>query len=164
MATGNTLVQFMASDMEYPTAGFPALNTRNTHRILQFDATTVESGFFSSVLPRHYGGGGVTAYVHYAMTSATANRVVWGLAFERIGDGQQDLDTDGFAAEQIASGTVPGTAGHVDILPAVFTDGAQVDSIAVGEMFRIYIKRMANHSHDDSTGDAELIGLELKET
>ncbi len=114
-------------------------------------------------MPQHYGGGGVTVYLHYAMTSAVSGDVDWDAAFERIGDQQQDLDADGFAAVQsVDNTTVPGTSGLVDVVSIAFTDGAQMDSVAVGEAFRLQVTRDA--ASDTASGDAELVAVELRET
>ena len=97
------------------------------------------------------------------MTSAEADTVDWDAAFERIGDQQLDIDGDSFAAVQsVDNTTVPGTAGLVDIVSIAFADGAEMDSVAVGEGFRLSIQRDA--ANDDAAGDAELVFVELKET
>jgi hypothetical protein len=163
MASGNTLLVFRPQDNEPPTSNYATLDTRNQHPVLDFDDTTNESAVFSAVMPRHYSGGGVTVYLHYAMSSAEANTVDWDVAFERIGDQQQDLDADGFAAvNSVDNTTVPATAGLVDIVSVAFTDGADMDSVGVGEGFRLKVTRDA--SSDDAAGDAELRFVEIKET
>lgn len=167
MASGDTLAVFHPYGNEPPTSNFATLDLRNNHPVLDFDATTDEEAVFSTVLPRHYGGGGITVYIHYSMSSAVANNVVWQTAFERVGDQQQDVDADGFASfngsGQVA---VPTTSGFVDIASIAHTNGAQIDSIAVGEKFRFKIRRDADSTTatDDATGDAELHAIELKET
>lgn len=163
MASGDTLLQFSPLHNEPPSSNPATLDLRNSHPALDFDATTNESAVFSAVVPRHYAGSGVTVYIHYAMSSAVANTIDWDVAFERIGDQQQDLDADGFAAVQsVDNTTVPGTSGLVDIVSIAFTNGAQMDSIAVGEGFRLKVIRDA--ASDDAAGDAELVFIELKET
>jgi len=163
MASGDTLLQFGPLHNEPPASNSATLDERNGHPVLDFDGTTNESAIFSGVMPRHYGGGGVTAYIHYAMSSATSGDVDWDAAFERIGDQQQDIDSDGFAAaNSVDNTTVPGTSGNVDIVSVAFTDGADMDSVAVGELFRLKITRDA--VSDTAAGDAELLGVELKET
>jgi hypothetical protein len=130
---------------------------------LDFDATTNESAIFSAVMPRHYGGSGVTVYIHYAMSSATSGNVDWDVAWERIGDQQQDIDSDGFAAvNSVDNTTVPGTSGLVDIVSVAFTNGADMDSVAVGESFRLKVTRDA--ASDTAVGDGELLAAELKES
>lgn len=163
MASGDTLLVFTPLHNEPPASNQATLDTRNQHPVLDFDATTNESAVFSSVMPRHYGGGGVTVYIHYAMSSATSGDIDWDVAWERIGDQQQDLDSDGFAAVNSADDTtVPGTLGLVDIVNVAFTDGADMDSVAVGEGFRLKVTRDA--ASDTAAGDAELLFVELKET
>lgn len=163
MASGDTLLLFTPLHNEPPASNPATLDVRNSHPVLDFDATTNESAVFSTVLPRHYTSGGITVYLHYAMTTAEVNTVDWDVAFERIGDQQLDIDGDSFATvNSVDNTTVPGTTGLVDIVSVAFTDGADMDSVAVGEGFRIKITRDA--SSDDAAGDAELLFVELKET
>ncbi|RKY09639.1 MAG: hypothetical protein DRP56_02365 [Planctomycetota bacterium] len=163
MASDDTLLIFLPTNNEPPSSNPMTLDTRNLHPVLDADASTDESAVFTGVMPRHYAGGGVTVYIHYAMSSATSGNIDWDAQFERIGDQQQDLDSDGFAAVQsVNNTTVPSTSGLVDIVSIAFTDGAQMDSIAVGESFRLKITRDA--SADTAAGDAELVAVEIKET
>ncbi|GAI80242.1 unnamed protein product [marine sediment metagenome] len=162
MASGDTLLVFTPQCNEPPTANFATFDVRNQHPVLDFALNAI--GIFSSVMPRHYGGGGVTVYLHYAMTSAVADDIKLETSFEQIGDQQQDIDDDGFAAAQNTGDiTVPGTSGNVDIIPSTHTDGEQMDSIAVGEGFRLKVKRIAV-AGDDASGDLELRFIEIKET
>lgn len=164
MASGDTLLIFHPTSHEPPVSNFATLDARNYHPVLDFDDTTNESAVFSSVMPRNYAGTtGVTVYLHYAMLTATSGDIDWDVSFERIGDQQQDIDSDGFAAVQsVDNTTVPGTSGNVDIVSIAFTDGAQMDSIAVGESFRMKVTRDA--ASDTATGDANLVAIEIKET
>jgi len=97
------------------------------------------------------------------MTSATADTIDWDAAFERIGDQQLDIDGDSFAAvNSVDNTTVPDTCGYVDVVSIAFTDGADMDSVAAGEAFRLKITRDA--ASDDAAGDAELLMVEIRET
>lgn len=148
---------------EPPATGFATLDTRNEHPVLDFDAGSNEDIIFSAVMPRHYGGGGVTVYIHYAMSSETSGDIDWDVYFERIGDQQQDIDSDSFAtSNNVENTTVPGTSGLVDIVNVTFTDGADMDSVAAGEGFRLKLRRIG--VVDTATGDAEALFLEIKET
>lgn len=164
MASGNTICILTPAANEPPSSNYATLDTRNGHLVLDFDAATDESAIFTTVLPRHYAGGGITVYIHWAATSATSGDVIWGVQFERIGEGQQDIDSDGFASAQTVTATAPGTSGNVDIASVAFTDGAQIDSIAVGEAFRLKVYRDADAGGDTMSGDAELVAVCLKET
>lgn len=163
MASGDTLLIFTPLNNEPPATNYATLDTRNGHSVLDFDTTTAETAIFKGVLPRTYAGGGITVYVHAALTSATSGTLGWLVAFERVGNGSQDIDTDGFAADQtITAATVPATSGNVLILSVAVTNGANMDSIAVGEGFRLKITR--DVTNDTAAGDAELWAVELKET
>ncbi len=164
MASGNTIDNFTPHSSEPPATNYATFDTRGGHLVLDFDGATNESIYFTGIVPRHYAGGGLTVYIHYSMTSDITNDIDWDVAFERTGDQQLDVDSSpSFAAVQSVDGTtVPGTTGFVDIVNIAFTDGAQMDSIAVGEKYRIEVTRDA--ASDTSTTDAELHAVELKET
>lgn len=165
MASGDTLAIFTAKNNEPPASAAAIPDKRNNHPVLDFAPdTTNESAVFSSVMPQNYAGTtGVTVYIHYAMSSATSGNIDWDAAFERIGDQQQDIDSDGFAAANSTDNTtVPGTSGLVDIISITFTDGADMDSVAVGESFRLKITR--DGISDTATGDSELVKVEIRET
>ncbi|NIV29464.1 MAG: hypothetical protein GWN58_08125, partial [Anaerolineae bacterium] len=79
MASGDTLIIFTPQANEpVATASDGATpDRRNQHPVLDFDASASESAVFSAVMPQVYGGGGVTAYVSWAMSSATSSCVAW---------------------------------------------------------------------------------------
>jgi len=164
MSSGDTLINFHPYNNEPPASNYATLDLRNNHPVLDFDDTTNESAVFSAVMPRNYAGTtGVTVYIHFSMSSAEADTVDWDVSIERIGDGELDVDGDSFATvNSVDNTTVPGTTGLVDIVNVTFTNGADMDSVAVGELFRIKITRDA--TSDDAAGDAELHAIELKET
>lgn len=162
MASGETLLSFTPQCNEPPTANFATLDRRNAHPVLDFALN--EIGIFSGVLPRHYSGGGLTVYLHYAMTDATEDDIKLETYIERIGDQQQDLDNDGFAdAQNTGDILIPNDPGLVDIIDTTHSDGAQMDSLAVGEGFRLKVKRIAV-AGTDATGELELRFIEIKET
>ena len=164
MASGDTLLIFTPQNLtpSSPT-NTATLDLRNYHAVLDFDDAAKEYAVFAAIMPRHYAGGGLTVYLHYAMSSAVADTIDWDVAFERIGDQVLDIDGNDWAADQSVNDTiVPDTAGMVDVVSIPFTDGAQMDSIAVGEAFRMYVARDA--VSDDAAGDAELLFVEIKET
>lgn len=162
MASGDTLLMINPRAASFPSSGYATPDKRNNHPVLDFALT--EKAYFDLVMPRHYGGGGVTVYLHYAMSSATANDIKLETAFERIGDQQQDIDADSFAtAQNTGDITVPATSGNVDIVTTTHTAGAQMDSVAVGEAFRLQVQRAAV-AGTDATGDLELVAVEIKET
>lgn len=166
MASGNTLCVLTPLGNEPPSANFATLDSRNGHPVLDFDAAADESAIWTDVLPRHYAGGGITVTLIWAATSATFGTCRWAVALERIDAGTLDIDADSFATAQTTGGTANGTSGATTYTTIAFTNGAQMDSLAAGEAFRIKVTRDADGTSgtDDMTGDAELIGLEIKET
>ncbi len=166
MASGDTLLIFEPKNNDPPASAYATLDTRNSHAVLDFDGSTDEEAVFPFVLPRHYAGGGITAYHHVMMTSATSGTVRLQGAIERHDAGGLDLDADSFPAFQSAGGSVPGTSGQIVVIAITFTDGAQMDSIAVGESGRYKVRRDADGTSgtDDQTTDLELLRVELKET
>lgn len=161
MASGETLCKFKPQDNE-PQTGSGRRDTRNNHPTI--DLALTEIMVVSDIMPRNYAGTtGITINMHIAMSSATANDIKLEGSLERIGE-VQNLDSDGFAAAQNTGDiTVPGTSGDIDIIPVTFTDGAQMDSIAVGEGFRLKVERVVVVG-TDATGDLEIRFIEIKET
>lgn len=164
MASGDSLLIFGPLSNEPPSSAFATIDLRNGHPVLDFDAATDESAVFTGILPRRYGGGGLTVYLHWTATSATSGATRWEVAFEAISG--LDIDADSFAATQSAGGTANGTSGIETVTTVAFTDGAQMDSVAAGGAFRLKVTRDANGTTgtDDMTGDAELLAVEIKET
>lgn len=166
MAQGDTLAIFGAGDSEptdndtYKCATF---DTRNEHLLLDYDDGTNqhECIFFSSLMPQRYSGRGVVVHIHYCMSSAVANDVFWGVAFEKMTG--LNIASDSFATMKNAVDTVPGTAGQVTSMTITFADGAEMDSVAAGNVFRILLRRRTDQGEDTAAGDAELVSVEIKE-
>lgn len=162
MASGDTLLIFTPLANEPPASNYATLDSRNSHPVLDFDAGTNEAAIFTAVMPQNYAGGGVDVILHVALTSATSGDTDWDVEWELIGDGDLDIDADSFAAANSTDNTtVPGTSGHVQQITVSFTDGADMDSVLVGDLFRLRVTRDA--ASDTATGDAELLAVELRE-
>jgi hypothetical protein len=171
MASGQTLVIFTARD------GVPTATSGAVHGVLAgasspaegvpylaYDSASDESCDFQGVLPRSYAGGGLTLYLHWAST-ATTGAVVWNAAFRRIADDAEDINTTAHTYDYNAvTATTASPAGELDYASITFTDGADMDSLAVGESFVLRITRDANNGSDDMSGDAYLVAIEIKET
>jgi hypothetical protein len=163
MASGDTLCVFTPFQNEPPAAAYATLDVRNAHPTLDFDAATDESAVFSGVMPRNYAGGGVTVNIHWAATSDTTDthHCFWDAAFELCTG--LDMDADSFAAvNSVDTDHCNATAGIETVTAITFTDGADMDSVIAGALFRLKITRDA--TNDDMTGDAELLAVEIKET
>ena len=98
MAAGDLLADFSPQCNEPPVGNAATPHTRNGHPVLDFDDSADEAAIFTGLMPWHYGGGGITVHAIVSFTSDTnnAHTVQLEISFERIGDGAQDLDFDGF--------------------------------------------------------------------
>lgn len=164
MASGNSLCSFVPQGCIQPTSNYATYDFRNNHLVLEFDAGTDESVIWADILPRNYSGGGLTVNVLWMGDGVTTGDVVWNGAFERNEDSGTDLDSDSFATAQAATGTTAGTNGAVQYTAITFTDGAQIDSIAVGERFRFKLTRDADNVADTMSADAQVLAVEIIET
>lgn len=164
MASGDTLLVFNAHSMTPDASAGATPDTRNNHPVWDFDASTDEIVYVEAVMPRSYVGGGITVVLHWMASSATSGNAVWSVAFERHDDDAVDLDSDSFATANTATDACASATGEVAYTSIAFTDGAQIDSIAAGESFRLKISRLGSNGSDNMSGDAELLTVELKET
>ena len=162
MASGDILQTFYPASNEPPTSNYATLDTRNSHPVLDFDDTTAEAAIFTGVL-FGYGGSGMTVSVGYSMTTATSGTCGFTVEIERIGDQVLDIDSDSFASAQtITAVTVPGTSGFVDVVSVAISDGANMDSLATDEQFRLRLTR--DVANDNASGDAEVHWISVEET
>jgi hypothetical protein len=171
MASGDTLCIFTARD------GIPSATAGATHAILTgaaspaegvpylaYDSATDENADFIGIMPRAYAGGGLTLTLYWA-SGVTTGDVVWNAAFRRIQDDAEDIDTTAHSYDfNAVTATTASAAGEVDYATITFTNGADMDSLAVGELFNLRITRDANNGSDGMSGDAYLIAVEIKET
>lgn len=167
MASGNLLAQFFPCDNEPPASNYATLDTRNARPVLDFDGATDEEAVFSGSLPAHYSGGGLTVKIEVAFTSATSGSGRLQADIERLQTGTLDIDADSFTGSFQSTGvTAPGTSGVTVIGTITFTSGAQMDSLAAGERFRLKVRRDADGTSgtDDITTDMELVAIEITET
>lgn len=112
-------------------------------------------------MPRNYAGSGVTMTIYAVAPTLTTGTLQWDVYFEKIGT-TQDLDADGFAAAQSTAATSVSATSGIPIAQTVsFTDGAQMDSVAAGDPFRLKICR--NVAGDNLAEDGSFVIGELKE-
>ena len=111
-----------------------------------------------------YSGGGLTFTQVWSATTATEGDVRWELAIRRMNDDAEDIDDAHAYAYNGVTDTAPDVSGEVSYCAIAFTDGADMDNWADGEVAIIRIYRDHDHEDDDMAGDAELwyppLGLE----
>lgn len=128
-----------------------------------FDAATIEYLDFKCVL-RGYSGGGLTFTLPWSAASATSGVTRWGVAVRRMNDDAEDIDVSHTYDYNDGDDTAASASGELSYPTITFTDGADMDSWANGEMAIVRVRRNASHANDTMTGDAQLWALSGVET
>lgn len=111
-----------------------------------------------------YGGNGLTFTLPWSATSATSGNVRWGIAIRAIPDDAEDIDAAHTYDFNSVDDACASASGELSYPTITFTNGADMDSWANGQLAIIRVRREASHANDtmDAT-DAELwdvIGVE----
>jgi hypothetical protein len=173
MASGDSLLTWNALHTEFMEADFATLDNILTTSadepddvipVLDFDSATNEFAVFANIMPAHYAGTtGVTVTIIWTAEATTGN-VKWDVAFKRMADATSILSATYAAIQSTTTGT-DGTARAINTTVITFTDGAEIDSVATGEYFRMAVERDAADGGDTmNSDDAELISVHLTET
>ena len=172
MASGDTLLILTPLDNSPPATVYATLDAMvgasspvESIPVLDFDDTTAEYADFYCEMPRNYAGGGITITFAWS-AAATANTAVLRAAFRRVANNGTDLDTTAFTYDFNTTGalTPPTTVGKVTYSTLTFTNGADMDSVAVGEYFILRVGRAPADGNDTLVGDLSIHAIELKET
>jgi hypothetical protein len=133
--------------------------------VLAFDQTTQQYMDFPIVIPRNYASGGFTCTIAFSARTTTGG-VRWGLAFRRVQDDAEDLDTTAHTYDynEVSDTTLPSVQGEVNYAAITFTDGADADSVAVGEMAILRLTRVVGHGDDTAAALVDVHRIEIKET
>ena len=162
MASGQGLVTFIAADQLASGSGAAVPGRRNGHPILNFDQSSDQIAEFKFVMPRNYSGLGTTSVIHFSGAGITTGNVRWDMQWERVTG--QDKDSDSFASAQSVTQAVNGTDGIDAQASITHTNGAQMDSVVAGDVFRVRITRDADNVLDTAAAFAEFTALEIRET
>ena len=162
MASNDTLLIWSPLAAELAENVYPRMDFRNAHPVVDFEDAQDATITFHGVLPKSYSGNGVVVKIHWAATSATTGNVRWVSNIERIGDQVLDIDTDSWGTSVYANDDCPGTCGYVKVSNRNHDEGAEMDNLVAGELFRLKVKRESGVS-DTMVGDAELLMVELRE-
>ncbi len=82
----------------------------------------------------------------------------------RIQDDAEDIDASHTYDYNDVDDTAASASGELSYPTLAFTDGADMDSWAAGEVAIIRVRRNASHANDTMTGDAQLVGMWGRET
>ncbi len=148
-------------------------DTANNVLVLDFDATVNEVALFQGVMPDHYDGGGLTITLGVTSTTATGD-MSWFIFLKSLTDDVDNLTNVGTDPSGLKVFAAPNTniafdaasvAGEVAYGTITFSNGADMDSIAAGELFFLLLMRDAQDgTADDMAADAELVFIKVAET
>ena len=152
-----TIGVYTPRDNQPPASAFATLDTRNSVACLDFDTATEESAIFVGVIPEAAVlTSGITVRITWAASTATSGDCRWGAAWMRC---NTDIDSDSFDTATEATTTTSGTSGIPSVTSITCTT---IDSLAVGEMYRLKIYRDTGDAADTMAGDAELLTVEVR--
>lgn len=131
--------------------------------VLDFDASAIEYVDFKCRL-KGYDGGGLTFTLPWSASTASSGTTRWGIAIRRMNDDAEDIDAAHTYAFNEVDDTAPSASGELSYPTITFTDGADMDNWADGEIAIVRVRRNGTHANDNMSGDAELWGIFGKET
>lgn len=158
MAQGEILFEFYPDGAELPASNYPNRSLRNNHPVLQFDAATDQSCYWTKYLDGRYSGRGITVRLIWAGATATSNNVVWNVGFERLAENDLDIDGDSFASVQAATDATQSTSGKLQYTDIAFTN-SQIDGLLANELFRLVLTRDADNGSDNMSGLADVLAV-----
>lgn len=163
MASGDSVVQII--QMVPPGTLYATFDMRvggstpaENVPVWDFDAAASEYLDFLCKL-EGYGGGGLTFTLPWAASTATTGACRWGLAIRRIQDDAEAIGSAHTYDFNYVDDTAPSVSGELSYPTITFTDGADMDSWAEGELAIVRATREGGHANDTMAGDAELLGI-----
>ena len=132
-------------------------------QVWDFDAAADEYMDFLCALVG-YDGGGLTFTLPWSASSASSGGLRWDVGIRRLADDAEDVDASHSYDFNSDTDTAPSASGELSYPTITFTDGADMDSWADGELAVVRVHRDYDHAGDDMTGDAELWDLIGTET
>lgn len=133
-------------------------------QVWDFDPSTVEYMDFKC-FAESYADGGFTVTLPWSADGTATGNVIWSAAFRRIEDDVDDLDVSHTYDYNDVTDAAPTVDGEVVYPTITFTDGADSDNVAEGDMFILRVRRRADQGGDTmDSNDAELHLPNIKET
>jgi len=163
MASGDSVVQVIAVIPPATSAATP--DTRaggstpaESWPVYDFDAASDEYLDFLCKL-EGYAGGGLTFTIPWSASTATSGTARWEIGIRRLADDAEDMDAAHTYDYNGVSDACASASGEASYPTITFTDGADMDAWADGELAMVRAHRDYDHADDGMTGDAELIGI-----
>lgn len=165
MTTGNTMLLFTPQEMQISSSGNVSIGQRNGRFTAEFASGVNQSAFFAGVMPYQYGNNGLTVYLHYTMAQGSGN-ILWGVNFASYGaeTNTNTIDTYIPANQLTVTSPSPSVLGQIRRDSIVFADGPQIGNLNGGDYFLMAVARLGASGLDTGYGNAQLLGVEVKET
>ncbi len=160
----NYIFNANALGMQPTASGGATRELRNGHPVIEFANAATQSVDIDGLKLTSYSGLGLTFDIEWMADTATSGNCVWQIEVERHQRDTTDLDADSFAAGNTFTDAVASAAGETVQAQITFTDGADMDSIADGEGFRVRLSRLGGNGSDTMTGAAQVISCSCFET
>lgn len=170
MASGDVVV--IIEEIMPPATSGPGMNVRQggsspAERVTvwQFDGGSSDEVLDFKCRLQGYDGGGLTFSFTWSAATATTGDVRWGIAIRRVQDDAEDIDASHTYDYNEVTDTCASASGEISYPTITFTNGADMDSWADGEVAIVRIRREASDTTlDTMAGDAEIWDLVGKET
>ncbi len=166
MASGDSLSGALTGVSYFPpSTDFAAYSLTGADvPVLLFDDSTDETAYWSLNMPGQYdGSSALTVEIRWKFATFVGSQTCdWEVAFARIEDDVDSIESLVFATAQVVLATEASATGEVDYATVAFTN-AQADGIQPNEAFILRIERDASGG-TASPGDAQLFQAEVRET
>ena len=138
--------------------------TRNELPCLAFATGQDEYARIGLWLPSGYGAGGVDIAIAWLTPTVAGGTdgVFWTTQFKSMTSDVDDFDTATFATGQGILSDPPSASGEFLYPETSHSDGAQMDSVAIGEWFQLQLFRDVSNAGDTLNEDALFVGLEIR--
>lgn len=153
-----TIRQFSALDNHPPSTLYAQFNTRNGLAVLDFDPATLWNSVFIGIVPNDAVlTSGLSIILTWLPLSGTTGAAGWGAAIDNANTG---LNADSYdTASTSVFTTVSGTLGTLVTTTLTLTT---IDSLAVGNAYKLKIFRDAANASDTCTVNAQLFAVEVR--
>ena len=156
MGKGNSLVCFEAKQVSYPAAATAPYSSKLVGAVVirQLDVISFIAApatnawvYFSGKTPQFYSDNGIDVYIHWTASTAAADDVIWGVAFEQVTSLIITGDSFDTARTVTDTGDVTGS-DKLQVCTISFTN-AEIDSLSKGASFRMKVYRATADAVED---------------
>lgn len=161
---GESLMYCPASAFTPTDTAGAQFTTRNELVCLAFATGADEFARIGLWLPTVYGAGGVDIAIAWMTVTVDGGTdgVFWTTQFKSITSDADDFDSATFATGQGILSDPASVSGEFLYPETQHDNGAEMDSVAIGEWFQLQIFRDVSNAGDTLNEDALFVGLEIR--